>query len=138
MTRDVRARRVVCQCISQAFVQEEWDAIPHEAPARPSAAATAAAAAAGSGSSGAAAAAADAAPISYEEAAAALAAAGVCVYACMRVCVCVCANTAADMSSQAQLAVVYEPPSSCFGRLLHCFQRPQLHVRNPQPLGLQD
>ncbi len=78
----------------QALVQEEWDAIPHEAPARPSAAATAAAAAAaaaggGSGGSSGGAAAADAAPISYEEAAAALAAAGVCVYVCMRVCVCV-------------------------------------------------
>jgi hypothetical protein len=86
----------------EAAVQEEWDAIPHETSA-PSSGASALPAQAS-------AAAQLAAAISYDEALAALA--------------------AADMSAAVPSVVLYEPPTSCFGRLLHCFGRPSLHIEN--------
>ncbi len=89
----------------EAAVQEEWDAIPHETSARPSATS----AAAGEAS---AAAVQPVATISYDDALAALA--------------------AADMSAAAPSVVLYEAPASCFGRLLHCFSRPSLHIQNAE------
>ena len=37
---------------------------------------------------------------------------------------------AADMSAAVPRVVLYEAPASCFGRLLHCFGRPSLHIQN--------
>ncbi len=85
----------------EAAVQEEWDAIPHETSA-PSSGASALPAQAS--------AVALAAALSYDEALAALA--------------------AADMSAAVPSVVLYEPPTSCFGRLLHCFGRPSLHIED--------
>ncbi len=90
-------------------MQEEWDAIPHDVPRAAAAAGGGGAAAAGPAH---AAAAAEPLSISYEDAVAALA--------------------ACDTSGVAHAAVMYEPPSSCFGRLLHCFSRPSLNIQNAE------
>jgi hypothetical protein len=97
-----RKQKVLDQ--DEAAVQEEWDAIPHESSALRSGASALPAHAS--------AAAQLTATMSYDEALAALA--------------------AADMSAAVPRVVMYEAPTSCFGRLLHCFNRPSLHIQNAE------
>jgi hypothetical protein len=97
-----RKQKVLDQ--DEAAVQEEWDAIPQESSAVRSGASVFPAHAS--------AAAQLTATMSYDEALAALA--------------------AADMSAAVPRVVMYEAPTSCFGRLLHCFNRPSLHIQNAE------
>ena len=92
-------------------MQEEWDAIPHDVPRAAGGGGGVAVAAAAAGPSHTAAAA-ESLSISYEDAVAALA--------------------ACDTSGVAHAVVMYETPSSCFGRLLHCFSRPSLNIQNAE------